>query len=981
MHTHFLTRIASAVLGLAMAAPAFAAVPTQAPTNYTINQTGPQSVTVSWSPVPSATRYITRISGTAIPTREVRTTNTSVTLRGLNTIPYTITTRGQNLDGSGPVVSANMTPSARTLSGPPSGISVTNAGKSASIRWASLTNAVSYIVTLQDATTSAMIGTVTTSTLMASFPNLTVGTSYTATITAVANDGSTTSAATTFTAAALVAPSAMVTGLTVTPLSGTSATTTWSPVAGASAYQVYVGTNPSTLSSQRAVFTANTTLLINGLTSGTQYYVMMRPLNQSGTGPFNTPVPFLSLVAPGAPTLTMTPGILSATATWNTVGSASSYSLYYMTGSFSKPSATLLSNVTSPTVLPDLAPQAYSFAASASNAAGEGALSAVQTATPTDLSVPANLMAEGSNAAVNAQWGSVSGATSYEIGYSAGSAFNAGSATIVPSPSTTNAISGLTNGQTYAIAARGVLGSARSGWSTSVTATPNPATTILYRDAVALYGIQTPSDCSGSYYTGWMSWFYLCPTETPRATIMANGYNGATPLPTMLNRLQTGTYNVWLYGGAQMARTLQVSHDTSVLTMQFTTNAYSWIKAGSMAIDPSKTLSIASVSESPSSLVGVYLRGMYLTQGDETPTVQPAGSGGDQVDNFGTPTNLVLAGQPGAMQLSWNAAPNALSYKVYYTTGTGAFSKASATVVSGLSGTTTTLSDLGNNLQVNAAISAVYANGESLLSAVVTSTTGSLTPPSSVTAVGGDGSISLSWSPVSGISSYLVSYHQGTIFNSASVTTTIPVSSGTTLNITGLTNGTAYAVSVQSVFNSATSAYSTGITATPSFASFYRDARDLTGILTGCFNGRWEFSGFPGCSTSSYNAGLILVAEAPSSVAITTSLSGSLPSGTYSAWAYMGRNQWAGNSIPSLRINHNSTSISGSASLPSGSYSWVKIGTLTLDPTKTLSFDALNVVSGMGLYVYGVYFTSGTDTPTCVPTGKNGDQSNITCPL
>ena len=89
--------------------------------------------------------------------------------------------------------------------------------------------------------------------------------------------------------------------------------------------------------------------------------------------------------APLAPTgVNAVPGNGQVTVSWNNSAGATSYNLYYQTGStVTKATGTLISGVTSPRVVSPLTNgQQYAFALIAVNTAGESPLSSVVTATP-----------------------------------------------------------------------------------------------------------------------------------------------------------------------------------------------------------------------------------------------------------------------------------------------------------------------------------------------------------------------------------------------------------------------------------------------------------------------------------------------------------------------------------------------------------------------------------------------------------------------
>lgn len=977
---------------------ASAALPTQNPANYTVNQTTAQTLSISWDPVPLATTYVTTVVGPNSRSLLVRSMTTSIVLRGLSSnVNYTISTNARNAEGSGPQTSSSFSLTPASVTAPPTNLSAVNVGTSAVIRWNSVSNAVRYTASLQDLTTGLPVTTLTPSLTIAAFTGLSIGHQYSATIDAFDSTGGHLSSSITFVAAALSAPSAPLTGLTVTPQSGTSALATWNAIPSASAYQLFLGTNPSTLSTQRPLFVSSVSRTLTGLTSGTTYYLAIRPLNQAGFGAMSSTLSFLSMTPPVAPSVSVTPGILAATATWPSVSGATSYSLYLNAGSFNKPTASVYAPATSPMILNGLTGgQTYNLAVSASNPAGEGALSTVQGVTPNPLLPPANLVTGGGSAAIETAWDPASGATSYEIGYNSGATFASGSATIVPAATNPFTISSLTNGQVYSLAMRSVMGTARSAWSSAVQETPQPLISVLYRDARVLAGAQS-SDCS---YQSWYTWVYMpCTTGFNSAVaLQGNAYHGATGASTIPLRLNAGSYHVWFLGSAQSPRTIRVQHNAASLTATINT-AVAWVHMGTLTMNPSSPFVLDMQANGTSDNVGVYLTGFYLTQGNETPTYQPAGNGGDLAQPLAMPTGLTLTPGPGAMTASWTAVPGATSYNLYYLVGTGTFSQGVATTVSGLTGTSTTLTGLPSNTTIQVAVSAVLPNGESVMTTVQSAVTTALIPPTNVVATPGSTTATIGWTPASGVTTYDVGYQAGTTFNENSATIVRVTANSTSL--TGLTNGQAYVTAVRSVVGNGVSAWTTpAVSFSPMviYTRFYRDIRSFGGIFdqSGSCPAQWwntpkfvySTGNTNGCKNSSTassiygNANQTLLSPLTELPAISTTFNNL--SGTYKIYAYV-----MSHTGTPVTVRHNSQTIT-KAMPPAGDtnwgnntgYSWQNIGTLTMTPgvVLTLTMPAGNNVNGNDNVLRGFYLTAGTDTPSCVPSGINGDQADQSCP-
>ena len=159
------------------------------------------------------------------------------------------------------------------------------------------------------------------------------------------------------------------------------------------------------------------------------------------------------------------------------------------------------------------------------------------------------------------------------------------------------------------------------------------------------------------------------------------------------------------------------------------------------------------------------------------------------------PVGLTATGGQGQVTLAWTAVSNASSYNVYYATTTG------VTTSTGTKIPATTNSTVQTGLTASTTyfyiVTALNSAGESLASAQVSATTSAAPPvpvvpaaPSGITATGGTQQATISWSAVSGATSYNLYWSQ-----TSGVTTT----SGTKISgakspavQTGLADSTTY---------------------------------------------------------------------------------------------------------------------------------------------------------------------------------------------
>ncbi len=138
------------------------------------------------------------------------------------------------------------------------------------------------------------------------------------------------------------------------------------------------------------------------------------------------------------------------------------------------------------------------------------------------------------------------------------------------------------------------------------------------------------------------------------------------------------------------------------------------------------------------------------------------------------PTGLTASPGSGQVSLSWGNVLGATSYNVYYSTTMGV-TRESLSKVTGISGTSQTVTGLTNSTTYYFVVTTVGASGESIESAqvIVTPVQAAPAAPTGVSATAGNGQVSVSWAPVTGATSYNIYYNTS--------------SSGST-KITGATN-------------------------------------------------------------------------------------------------------------------------------------------------------------------------------------------------
>ncbi|WP_158289582.1 fibronectin type III domain-containing protein [Paenibacillus flagellatus] len=209
---------------------------------------------------------------------------------------------------------------------------------------------------------------------------------------------------------------------------------------------------------------------------------------------------------------------------------------------------------------------------------------------------------------------------------------------------------------------------------------------------------------------------------------------------------------------------------------------------------------------------------------------RPTGAGYDiGADEIGTstalqaPTSVTASVYNGAVQLSWNGSAGATSYSIKRATVSGGPYTSLATGIATNAYTDTSVTAGSTYSYV---VAAVNANGSSPDSAAA-SVTVPQPAPSGVTATGGNGSVTVSWTASSGATGYNV---KRSAVNGGPYTTIAPSVTTATYTDLSVTNGTTYYYVVSSVTSGVESADSPQVSATPtSGAALSRTGWTATG--------------------------------------------------------------------------------------------------------------------------------------------------------
>jgi fibronectin type 3 domain-containing protein/NAD-dependent dihydropyrimidine dehydrogenase PreA subunit len=444
------------------------------PLNVVATALSEKSINVTWNSVNGATNYNVLYSTQANGTYTTRTSATnSLVLESLNaSTTYYIKVTAENTAGTSDpssVVSAKTQEPAVQPPSEPVISAATVSDTSLKVIWSAVSNASLYIIERSLTSSGSFYAVCTTSALSYTDTKCSAGTTYYYKGKAGNSAGysSYSEIASAKTDAALVAPGTLTKG-TVTD---SSIAISWQAVTGALSYKIYFSTSQSGIFNVHGTATG-TQYTLNGLTSGTTYYIKAtatsgsRESAESGILTAQTAVK-----APSVPTgvTAAAASATSITVTWTAVEGASSYIIYGGTSSSSlaqigtSSSATYThTGLTGATI--------YYYTVASVNAGGTSAKSSTTSAT-TGVSapgVPSGVTAKAaSSTSITVTWTAVSGASSYIIfgGTSSSSLAQVGTSTSASFTQT-----GLAAATTYYYAVASVNAGGTSEKSTTTSA-------------------------------------------------------------------------------------------------------------------------------------------------------------------------------------------------------------------------------------------------------------------------------------------------------------------------------------------------------------------------------------------------------------------------------------------------------------------------------------------------------------------------------
>ena len=681
-----------------------------APTGLQVGHYASTALSLTWNAVPGASSYNvyegTTAGGESTVPVSVGLTSPNTVIGGLtSTTTYYFTVSSLSAGGlSAPSNEASGTPGATALT-VPNLIVASTTSTAATLSWSTVTGATSYSIYRSIGGTSSFVELTQTTAVTYKDTPLTAGLDeyyYVVANSASGSSGPSNTVSIVPTSAALPAPTGIF-AYSTSP----AVTVVWNAVNGATSYNVYRGT--ATGGESSVPVGVNITSTYNGpeayyftdssTVSGTVYYYKVTAVDNYGESILSSEA---STTAGGttlaAPILTAASGTSSIVLNWGAVTGATSYTLRRQdaTGYYSTLVDTTAITYTDSSAAPGINYSYYVFANSALTGSATNSNTVTATVGETKLAAPSGLIAYPSSGSVYLYWNPVVGASSYNV-YIAKTSGGEGTVPLVtgvgaPVYYSTYYVSNLTTGTKYYFEVTAVSTSGESAKSAEASATPG--STVLSAPTLTVSTASGQGKLSWSAVTGATSYaiFRAVGTNIDYSTLIATSTTTSATDSTPTNGL-TYTYQVFAVSA----------------------NGYG---TGSNAV----TVLIGGV-------------------------VPPAPAG---LAAYPTSTSNI--------QLLWNPVPGITSYNVYRSTTTGG--EGTTPYVTNVGSPTNAFyyyndSSVTSGTEYYYKITAVNSVGESAKTAEVTAVPGgtTLTAPILIGA-GSTGKVTLSWTGISGATSY-----------------------------------------------------------------------------------------------------------------------------------------------------------------------------------------------------------------------------------
>ena len=482
---------------------------------------GNAQATVSWTaPANTGSSAITGYTVTAIggsggSCSAVAPATTCVMTALTNGTAYTFTVLATNAAGNSAASAPSASVTPFTVPDAPTGVTAASGNAQATVSWAApASNGGSAITSYTVTALGGSGGTCTTSGTSCAVTGLTNGTAYTFTVKATNAAGDSVASAPSASVTPFTVPDAP-TGVTATAANG-QATVSWTAPAntGGSTITGYTVTAIGGSGGTCAAVAPATSCVVSSLTNGTAYTFTVKATNAAGDSVASAPSASVTpMTVPDAPTgVSATAANGQATVSWTAPANTGGSPLTGYTVTASNGATCTATPPTTNCVVTGLTNgTAYTFTVVATNTAGSSAASA-PSASVTPATVPGAPTAVSGvpgNAQVTVSWvAPVSTGGSAITGYTVTAIGGSGGSCVALAPTTSCAVTGLTNGTayTFTVVATNAAGpSAASAPSASVTpfTVPDAPTNVTATAGAgqAVVGWTAPANNGGSAIT------------------------------------------------------------------------------------------------------------------------------------------------------------------------------------------------------------------------------------------------------------------------------------------------------------------------------------------------------------------------------------------------------------------------------------------------------------------------------------------------
>ena len=771
------------------------------------------SVAVSWSSVSGATSYNVLRGGSLLAVTGATSYADSSVAAGA---AYIYQVQACNANGCSASTESNRVVMDAPPPAAPSAVSASSDGRYVTLSWAPVSGAVRYTVQVvgQNFPRSTTETTFVDGTVVA-------GVTYTYLVNACTNTG-VCSASTTSNSVTVTPPLPATPGGLTVGASGSSFVLSWSAVSGATSYTI----QKTAGSASNIAGISGTSYTDSSIVANTTYSYKVQACNAAGCSAFSSSVTKAPLPAPPS-NVTASSRSGYAYVSWSAVPGATSYVFKNVINTNSQP-VNLTSTDRIETAVSIGA--TYTYQVSACNASGCSAyvnsnavtIIAPEPATPTGLTAAVN----GSSIIVS--WGAVSGATSYTIQRTAGSAVS--NVTGISGSSYTD--TGLVANTTYGYKVQACNASGCSAFSSSVTKAPLPA---------------APSNVTASSRSGYA---YVSWSAVPGATsyVFKNVINtnsqpvtltSTDHIETAVSIGSTYTYQVSACNASGCSAYVNSNAVTIIAPEPATPTGLTAAVNGSSiivswgAVSGATTYTIQRTAGTAVSNVTGISGSSYTDTGVVANTtygykVQACNASGCSAFSSSVtrtplpaaPTNVTASSRSGYAYVSWSAVPGATSYVLKNVINTN-------TQPVNVTTTDHIVTEVSIGGKYTYQVSACNASG---CSAYVNSNEVTIVAPepgmpTGVKATASGSSIVVTWGAVNGATSYTI---QKTVGSAVSNITGVV---GTSYTDAGLAPNTTYSYNVKACNSSGCSAISVGASATtPAFPAV---PTGLTAVVNG----------------------------------------------------------------------------------------------------------------------------------------------------